>query len=365
MDFGLTLEQRQFDDSLRAFLADHLPMERLRALAEPGIGYDAALWNNLAELGLHGLLVPERFGGAGLGVLDAALAAEALGHAAAPVPFLGSIVMATLGLTNSATEAQQNEFLPLIAAGECRFAVALPSLSGQTGAGSISVAGNRLSGRLAAVADGGAATHYMIYLPDGHAAVVAADSAGVSARLQRSVDRTRPVVDVTFDGATAERLDAANAPLAAAHRVLDAGRVVLAADTLGAAQRMFDSAVAFAKERVQFGRVIGSFQGLKYTLAECVTALEPCRSMVWYAAYAQDALPDDARLTACQAKAHVGDVGRDIARLATEVHGGMGFTDLLGLHYWFKRISFNRQMLGGPERCREEAAKLQGWMLQA
>jgi alkylation response protein AidB-like acyl-CoA dehydrogenase len=365
MEFGLTLEQRQFDDSLRAFLADHLPMERLRTLAEPGNGYDETLWNSLAELGLHGLLVPERFGGAGLGVLDAALAAEALGHAAAPVPFLGSIVMATLAFVNSATEAQQDEYLPLIAAGACRFAVALPSLAGQTGTGSISIDGNRLSGRLTGVADAGAATHYLIYLPDGHAAVVAADSTAVSARLQRSVDRTRPVVDVTFDGAAAERLNAANAPIEAALRVLDAGRVVLAADTMGAAQRMFDSAVAFAKERVQFGRVIGSFQGLKYTLAECVTALEPCRSMIWYAAYAQDALPDEARLTACQTKAHLGDVGRDIARLATEVHGGMGFTDLLGLHYWFKRISFNRQMLGGPERCREEAAKLQGWLQPA
>jgi alkylation response protein AidB-like acyl-CoA dehydrogenase len=292
------------------------------------------------------------------------VAAEALGHAAAPVPFVGSVVMATLGLINSATEAQQNEYLPMIAGGEYRFAVALPSLAGQTGTASIGYDAGRLSGRITGVADAGSATHYMIYLPDGHAAVVAAGAPGVSARMQRSIDRTRPVVDVTFDGAPAERLDAANAPTAAAQRVLDAGRVMLAADTLGAAQRMFDSAVAFAKERVQFGRVIGSFQGLKYTLAECVTALAPCRSMVWYAAYAQDTVPAKARLTALQTKAHLGDVGRDIARLATEVHGGMGFTDLLGLHYWFKRISFNRQMLGGPERCREEAAELQGWKPQ-
>jgi alkylation response protein AidB-like acyl-CoA dehydrogenase len=339
-------------------------MNQLRALAEPGVGYDEPLWTSLAELGLHGLLVPERFGGAGLGILDAALAAEALGHAAAPVPFLGSIVMAPLAFMNSATEAQQDEYLPMLAAGECRFAVALPSLAGQTGTSSVTLTDGRLSGRVMGVADAGAATHFLVYLPDGHAAVVAADAPGVSASMHRSIDRTRPVVDVTFDGATAERLDAANAPLAAARRVLDAGRVVLAADTLGAAQHMLDAAVAFAKERVQFGRIIGSFQGLKYTLADCVTALEPCRGMVWYAAYAQDALPDEARLTACHAKAHLGDVGRDVARLTTEVHGGMGFTDLLGLHYWFKRISFNRQMLGGPERCRQEAAELQGWALQ-
>jgi alkylation response protein AidB-like acyl-CoA dehydrogenase len=361
MDFGLTLEQRQFDESLRAFLADHLPTDRLRALAETGTGYDEILWRDLAELGLHGLLVPERFGGAGLAVLDAALAAEALGHAVAPVPYLGSIVMATLSFINSASEAQQNEYLPMIAVGECRFAVAFPSLAGQTGTSTVHYTDDRLSGRVSGVADAGAATHFLVYLPDGHAAVVPADSQSVSTHTHRSIDRTRPVADITFDNAPAERLDAANAPLAAAHRVLDAGRVIIAADTLGAAQHMLDAAVAFAKERVQFGRVIGSFQGLKYTLAECVTALEPCRGMIWYAAYAQDSLPDEARLTACHAKAHLGDVARDVARLTTEVHGGMGFTDLLGLHYWFKRISFNRQILGGPERCREEAANLQGW----
>ncbi len=365
MEFGLTLEQRQFDDSLRAFLDDHLPMERLRTLADSGAGYDERLWRDLAELGLHGLLVPERFGGAGLGVLDAAVAAEALGNAVAPVPFVGSIVMATLAFVNSAHEALQDEYLPRIAAGECRFAVALPGLSGQTGTGSAALTNGRLTGRVTGVADAGAATHFLVYLPDGHAAVIAADAREVASIVQRSVDRTRPVVDVTFDSAPAERLDAANAPLATARRVLDAGRVVLAADSLGAAQHMLDAAVTFAKERVQFGRIIGSFQGVKHPLADCVTALEPCRGLVWYAAYAQDALPNEARLTACHAKAHVADVARDVARIATETHGGMGFTDLLGLHYWFKRISFSRQMLGGPERCREEAAELQGWRVHA
>jgi alkylation response protein AidB-like acyl-CoA dehydrogenase len=180
--------------------------------------------------------------------------------------------------------------------------------------------------------------------------------------MHRSIDRTRPVADLAFDNARAVVLDAANAPSAAAQRVLDAGRIVLAADTLGAAQYMFDQALAFVKQRTQFGRAIGSFQAVKHQFADMVTMLEPCRAMVWYAAYAQDALPDEARLTALQTKAHLGDVGRDIARMATEAHGGMGFTDLLGLHYWFKRISFNRQMLGGPEHCREEAAHLQGWI---
>jgi alkylation response protein AidB-like acyl-CoA dehydrogenase len=359
MEFGLSLEQRQFDDSLRDFLKDRLPMERLRALAEPGGGYDEGLWNGLAELGLHGLLVPERFGGAGLGVLDAAVAAEGLGYAAAPVPFTGSTVMAPLAFVNSATEAQQDEFLPLVAAGEARIAVGFTGLAGQTGRASATLDGSKLNGRINGVMDAGAATHFLIYLRDGTAALTEASRATTAQH--RSLDRTRPLADVSFDAAPAMVLAAANDKLAAARRVLDAGRVALAADTLGAAQNMLDRAVAFAKERVQFGRVIGSFQGVKYMLADCVTALEPCRGMVWYAAHAQDAMPDEARLTACHAKAHVADVAREVARMTTETHGGMGFTDLLGLHYWFKRISFNRQVLGGPERCREEAAALQGW----
>jgi alkylation response protein AidB-like acyl-CoA dehydrogenase len=343
MEFALSEEQRLFADSLRDLLADRVTIEALRRHAEVGTGFDAVLWDALVELGLPGLLIPERFGGAGLGILDAAVSAEVLGGAAAFVPFTGSLVMATLAFIHGATEAQQDEWLPRVAAGEVRMGVGVS----QDGASAT------------AVIDAGAPTHLLLYLPDGNAAVVAIEAA--SMRMRRSIDRTRPVTGITFDRSRAVSLNAANDPSAAMQRVLDAGRVVLAADTLGAAQYMFDAALAFVKERTQFNRIIGSFQAVKHQFADMVTMLEPCRAMVWYAAYAQDALPDEARLTALQAKAHVGDVGRDIARMATEAHGGMGFTDLLGLHYWFKRISFNRQMLGSPEHCREEAARLQGW----
>ena len=145
-------------------------------------------------------------------------------------------------------------------------------------------------------------------------------------------------------------------------RLVDAGRVMLAADTLGTGQHMIEKAVTYAGDRKQFGRVIGSFQAVKHLCAEMAASLEPCRSLVWYAAHALDAVPEDARLMACHAKSHTSDVGRFVARTATEVHGGMGFTDLLGLHYWFKRIGVNRQILGGPEQVRLDAARLQGWV---
>lgn len=360
MEFALTEEQRRFDDTLRGYLTERLPLERLCALAENGTGFDETLWQGLCELGLPGLLVPERFGGSGLGLLDAAVVVEALGSGVVPVPFT-ALAMATLALMQAGTPVQQEDWLPRIADAEVLFGIGFAGLAGQTGEAMVRRADDRLSGRISAGLDCGMCSHLLVVLADGGMAVVAADDPGVRLTPHRSLDRTRPVTDIAFEDARAELLSAANAPLEAGRRVLDAGRVLLAADTLGAAQTMLDRAVAFAKERAQFGRVIGSFQGVKYMLADMVTVLEPCHAMVWYAAHAQDTLPQEARLTACHVKAQLGDVGRDVSRMATEVHGGMGFTDLLGLHYWFKRIAFNRQMLGGPERCREEAAVLQGW----
>jgi alkylation response protein AidB-like acyl-CoA dehydrogenase len=297
-------------------------------------------------------------------VLDAAVAAEALGFAAAPTPFLASAVMAPRALLVSASEAQQQAWLPRIAAGEARLSMAFAGLTGSTAGHDLKLDGERLGGRIDGLLDAAGASHLLIYLADGRAALVDAAAEGVTLALQPSLDRTRPLAEASFEGAAVEILDAANQPLEAARSVIAAGRVMLAADTLGAAQKMLDDATAYAGERVQFGRIIASFQAVKHLCAEMVTMLEPCRALVWYAAYAQDIAAEDALSVASHAKAHLAEVGREVSRTATEVHGGMGFTDLLGLHYWFKRISFNRQVMGGPERCRHDAAITQGWISQ-
>ena len=312
----------------------------------------------MVELGLAGALVPERHGGAGLGMFEAVLAAEALGYFVAPVPFAGAAVMAPLALMGSGNDAAQAAWLPRIAAGTARFAVVFERHAGVTGDSAVERRGDRLSGCLHGGLDFGGSTHVLAVLRDGALAVLPADGPGVRVSERPSLDRTRPVGLVELADAPAELLAVGDGR---ALSLLDAGRTVLAADTLGAAQRMLDRAVAYAREREQFGRLIGSFQAVKHMCAEMATMLEPCRALVWYAAYAHDALPDEARLAACHAKAHLGEVGREVSRMGTEVHGGMGFTDELGLHHWFKRISANRQLLGGPERCRREAAALQGW----
>lgn len=363
MRFGLTDDQQLFDHSLRAFLSARLPLDVLRRLAESGNGFDPDLWSGLGALGLHAILVPEEHGGAGLGVLDAALVAEALGFHAAPAPFAASSVMAVRAFQAAADDEQRRIWFPGIATGETRIAVGLGGMSGQTGRAALRLQGGKLSGAVDGLLDGGGATHFLVYLADGRAALLEADASGITVALRRSVDRTRPLVNLELaETPVVEVLEKSNAPLQAAARVRDAGRMMLAADMLGAAQAMLDRAVAYAKERVQFGRVIGSFQGVKHACADMAAILEPCRAMVWYSAYAQDAILEEATLAANQAKAHLAEVTREVARLATEVHGGMGFTDLLGLHFHFKRITFDRQVLGTPERCWHEAAVAQGWI---
>jgi alkylation response protein AidB-like acyl-CoA dehydrogenase len=362
MEFALTDEQRMLDESLRGYLARELPLETLKALAREGQGVSEKHWRELAELGVAGLMVPAEHGGAGLGVLDAAVAAEALGYAGAPVAFAGPAVMAPLAVSLMASAAQQAEWLPRMAAGEMRVAVAFAGGTGQTGRADVTLDGTTLSGAIDGVLDAAGATHVLTILPDGRAALADVRGAGVMAEVKPTLDRTRPLSLVTFEKAPVAVLDASNDAAAAARRVRDAGRVMLAADTLGAAQAMLDKAVAYAKERVQFGRVIASFQAIKHMSAEMATELEPCRAMVWYAAHAADAIPEDAHVAACHAKAHVAEVGRFVQTKATEVHGGMGFTELMGLELWYKRISLDRHMLGSPERCRHEAAVAQGWV---
>src|SRR6476646_7933938 len=154
MEFALSEEDEILETSLRGFLADRLSMERRRAISSEGNGHDPWLWTGLAAQGITGLAVPERHGGAGLGVLDAAVAAECLGYHAVPGPFAASVVMASLTLQASGTEAQQQAWLPKIASGEVRIAVGFASPIGQTGIAKVALDGTRLSGRVQNAIDG-------------------------------------------------------------------------------------------------------------------------------------------------------------------------------------------------------------------
>jgi alkylation response protein AidB-like acyl-CoA dehydrogenase len=357
MEFGLSEEQTMLQDSVHRYLGDNAPLDRVRRFAEDKEARAVDVWQGLAELGVAGLIIDPDHGGVGMSVLDAALVAEVLGRHVAPVPFTATAVMVPLALALAGGETQRAERLPALAAGEQVAGIAVAELTGAREDAKVTASGGKLNGRALFAIDF-EADWYLIADADHGLHLVDANASGLTRQALITVDKSRRIGELLFADVPADPLPGSSAEVIT--RVLDAGRIVLAADALGAAQHMLDAAVAYAAEREQFGRPIGSFQAVKHMCAEMAAGLEPCRAMVWYAGHAFDAIPEEARLSACHTKAHVAEVTRFVAKTATEVHGGMGFTDLVGLHYWFKRVGADRQLLGTPERLREEAAVLQG-----
>ena len=360
MDFALSEQQRFLQQTVSELLNEQCSLDVVRADAENSTTKNDRLYNALAEIGVPGVLIPEDFGGIELSLLDASLVAESIGSVVGTVPYIGSMVIAPIALIHGGSDSQQNEWLPKIASGEVTVGVALGDHVGARDNDAIVHSSNKLSGRAMFAMDTQSADVLLISAHSGELYLV--DPSEVAITELKTIDKTRSVAEITLSGAACEQLAEGDESRSLLGRVLDAGRVAIAADTLGAAQTMLIKAIAYAGERTQFKRVIGSFQAVKHMCAEMASELEPCRSLVWYAAHAFSAIPDESHLTASHAKAHLSEVGRFVARKATEVHGGMGFTDLLGLHYWFKRIELNRQLLGTPEFIRNEAAKAQGWV---
>lgn len=329
MEFALTPEQRQLLSSVERTLADACDLATVRAITDGDAGKAKALWAALTDLGAPAALVPEAHGGAGLELLDAALIAEQLGRFAAPTPFIPTTLCA-LAIARGGGEALQAKHLPAVAEGRTTGGV-------QLGASEVTPLCAADAALLVRERNGG------LELAEGGFTLVALPS----------LDTTRPACRITEAG-PGRPLTIDTAFLRAA------GWVLVAADTLGAASAMIDKAVAYSQERQQFGRPIATFQAVKHMCAEMAAALEPCRALVWYTAYALGSNLPDGELAAAHAKAHLAEVGRFVARTATEVHGGMGFTDLSGLPFWFRRIEANRHSLGVPEAVRRHAAALQG-----
>ena len=360
MYFGLSEEQKSLEENINRFLEDNASLDVIKAVANGESDKAKQVHQGIIDLGLSGLVVPEEYGGLELNMLFATVVASALGSGTAPVPYAGSYVMAPIAINLGGDEKQKSNWLPKIAGGECVIGVGLSEYVGAREDSGIEFSNGKLSGRSLFLIDGKDADAYLLADKSGQLFLVDSSSSGITVTELTTVDKTRTSIELVLDKVDAEILpNSSNKEVI--EKVLDAGRLMLAADTVGAAQVMLDKSVAYSLERKQFGRLIGSFQAVKHMCAEMAAELEPCHSMIWHAAHCQDNVPEEARLMACQTKAHVSEVGKQVSKTATEVHGGMGFTDELGLHYWFKRIGLNRQLLGSPELIREEAGRLQGF----
>ena len=287
MNFDLSEEQQLLQEMLNQFLSDHCAPQAIRDLAEAETGFDATLWKGLAELGIAGLHVPEAFGGAGLDVLDLACAAEILGYHAAPGPFLGH-ALAVRALALAGSEAQQERWLPGLAAGELVGTVAFAEAAGNWSSGEWTIEpSENLSGTKFWVPHAIRADLIVVGLAGGRFGIVEQGARGLAFEPVESSDWTRPLVDLAFSGCP---FDPMPADPEVAARVVDTGSILLAADAFGGGKRLLDFCVDYALTREQFGVKIGSFQALKHQLADLALEIEPNRGLYWYAAYLHDPL---------------------------------------------------------------------------
>ena len=362
MYFGLSEEQSFFKDNVKKYLEDNASLDQIRKIAS---GDDTNIAKEIHQgflnLGINGLLVPEEFGGLGLDLLFAAVVSESLGACAGPVPYIAPYVMAPRAIMAGGSLAQKENYLTKIASNEILVGVGFSEFIGSRNDAGLTFTDGVLKGRTMFVMDAQIATHFLLADKLGQMFMLDAKAPGIEIIHLTTVDKTRQYAEIICKDVPADLLELSSLSADPISKSIDAGRIMLAADTLGASQAMINQAVDYAKERKQFGRAIGSFQAVKHMCAEMAADLEPCYSLVWHAAHCFDNSPDESRLMACHAKSHVSEVSKMIGKKATEVHGGMGFTDLMGVHYWFKRIGVNRQNLGSPELVREEAAKLQNF----
>ena len=332
MRFHLSEEQIAIQDAIRGTLADCWQLEQQHKFADGDADFDQSSWDALMALGLGSILLTD----SGMGLLDAALVCEVAGEAAAPGPLIGQL-LAVAAVARTSNEAAKAHLAGL----EAGTTIATLALGGSpyvqcARSAAFFLTGSRETG-ISLIEAG----------------------AGVTIEAVKSTDRSRPVSKVSFDGATTHALFPKGDPMVG--KLLDAALVLIAADSLGGAQKCTDMSVAYAKEREQFGQPIGRFQGLKHQLAHMALDVEPARAQVWYAAYAHDANLPDAERAAAMAKAHLCDVYVRTTRAAIAAHGGIGYTWEYGLNYWFRRAAVNRAWLGSPAQHRARAAELAGW----
>ncbi|WP_285704399.1 acyl-CoA dehydrogenase family protein [Microtetraspora sp. NBRC 16547] len=323
-------ELRELRAAVRSFLE-----------AYPGSA-DQTTWRRFAgELGVAGLAVPEEYGGAGCGLREAAIVSEEIGRALSPLPYLSTAVLAVSAINESGDGEAKKRLLPGIADGTVTATVIFPGVF--PGDAGLSLDGGRLSGVAPYALDGDVVLAYV-----GDALVEAAPSAR---RPYVTLDETRPLVELTFDGAEARRIGSAEA----CDRVRDLGVAALAAEQVGGAARCLESAVAYAKQRHQFGRPIGSFQAIKHKLADVLLQVESARS----AAYQACAAPaDELPVYAAIAGSYCTEAYLTAAGESIQVHGGIGVTWEHDAHRYFKRATSDAQLFGPPQAHRARLAQV-------
>ena len=373
--------ERALADALSSLLADRGGVDKALARTESGQTYDEGLWQSVAaDLGCAGLLIPEGNGGAGASYREAAAAAEALAAFVAPVPFLGSAVVATaalLSVTAGAGETSASvravaDLLGRLADGDTTAALAISfaTAPGASYPASVRLAGTRpgdaaagiarLRGMVTGVADALPAGVLLVPadgVPSGLYLVDMAVS-GVAKRPVVSLDMTRQLCDLSFDDAPATLIASGPVASLAVEVALAAGAGVLASEQVGLAQRCLDMTVAYVKERRQFARPVGSFQALKHRLAQEWVEVTQARAASRYAAACLATGDPDAKVAVALAQAYCSEVAVHAAQECVQLHGGIGFTWEHPAHLYLKRAKADSIAFGTADAHRAALASL-------
>ncbi len=345
MDFSFTDEQRMIAETAQSFFAENASSQRTRkAMADDG--FDRETWQSFCqELGLSGLLIPEEFGGSDLGMVEFANIAEAAGAQVAAIPLLGQVTVGQ-AIAAGGTPEQKSIWLPKLASGEI--------VAAAGGGADLKSNGNKLSGKVRLIPHGNVAELFILS-NDSDAWIVESDASGFSVETPTTMDQTRPLATLILEDVTGQPLENSDAAVAAGKA---GGWICLAAEALGGAQACLDRTVAYSKERVQFGRPIGSFQAYKHRAADMMIEIEQARSAVYWAACAIDEGSDDAGLALHAAKAFCADTFFKCAGDMIQLHGGIGFTWEHDAHLFFKRARSIQTLLLDGNWHREQVATM-------
>ncbi len=355
MQFGLSESQQILKDTARKFFAGECAMPETRKLMETETAYDADLWRKLADQGFAGIIIPEEFGGMGLGLVELILLMEEAGYALLPGP-LYSTVMAGAVLNACGSAEQKQKYLPRIAAGHARATVAFLEVASSWDIEDlrISSAAGKLNGAKFFVADAQVADLIVVIAND-CSYVVEAKASGIKIEPMKGLDLGRKIYSVEFSSTPAEHLVGDKHSM---ERALQIATAALTAEMTGGMQRVMELAVAYAKTRKQFGKAIGSFQAVQHMCAEMYLETESTRSAAYYSAWALEENSPDAATAVSIAKMYASDAARNVGNRGIQVHGGMGFTWENDVHLYYRRAKASETMLGDATFHRERIAKI-------
>ena len=362
MNFGFTEEQELLRDQVRRFMLDQCSMTKVREIISTESGFDAGIWQQMAELGWLALLIPEEHGGLDLKWVDLIVVLEETGYGLSPMPLI-SHYLASTALLRCGDDAH-GHWLSKLAEGTCVATLALfdePNLVADE-AVTLRVEGGKLNGSKPYVPDAGAADLFLIAVrADTGLALTAIekDTPGVTVKLENMMDRTKRIGTVSF-----KDLDVSESllPLSGEDLIYlaDCGAVAVTAEMVGAAEAALRMTTNYANERVQFDQLIGKYQGVKHRLADMYVDIESFRSLLYYAAWTVDDAVNELPRAASLAKGYSTDAFINVGIEGVNLHGAIGYTEEYDIQLYLKRSKWARPMFGDSDYHYERVAALGG-----